>query len=123
MKPSHAFALALIPFLTLAVAVAATWSRRIRDLFFFVMVTFAVFSDRLEVNFFSQAWYRGTTRGLQITLVEILAFGLLMGCWLGRHEEERRWFWPASLGVLLAFFIYSVVSVVNTDPSTMPAST
>ncbi len=68
------------------------------------------------MNFFSQAWYRGTTRGLQVTLIEILAFGLLMGCWLGRHEEERRWFWPASLGVLLAYFVYAVVSVVTSEP-------
>ncbi len=116
MKPSHALALALIPFFTLACAVAATWSRRVRDGFFFVMVSCAVFSERMEVNFFSQAWYRGTTRGLQVTLLEILAFGLLMGCWIGRRDESRRWFWPASFGVMLAYFIYAVVSVVTSDP-------
>lgn len=116
MKPAHAIALALIPFLTLGVAVAATWFQRVRDLFFFLMVTLAVFSERMEVNFFSEAWYRGTTRGVQITLVEIFAFGLLIGCWLGRREEERRWFWPASFGVMLIYFGYAVVSVVLSDP-------
>ena len=116
MTPAHAIALALIPFLTLAGAVAATWSRRVRDVFFFLMVGLAVLAERMEVNFFSQAWYRGTTRGIQITLVEILAFGLLIGCWLGRREEERRWFWPASLGVMLLYLAYAVVSVVVSTP-------
>ena len=116
MKPEHAIALALIPFLTLAGAVAATWSRRIRDLFFFLMVSLAVFAERMEVNFFSEAWYRGTTRGILVTLIEILAFGLLAGCWLGRRGEERRWFWPASLGMILLYFGYAVVSVVVSEP-------
>lgn len=116
MKPAHAIALALIPFLTLAAAVAATWSRRVRDAFFFVMVTCAVFSERMEVNFFSQAWYRGTTRGLQVTLIEILAFGVLTGCWLSRRDDARRWFWPASFGVMLVYFLYAVVSVVTSEP-------
>jgi O-antigen ligase len=116
MTPSHALALALIPFLALAGAVAATWSQRVRDVFFFVMVTLAVVSERMEVNFFSQAWYRGTTRGLQITLIEIVAFGLLLGCWLGRRDDARRWFWPASFGVMLAYFLYAVVSVVTSEP-------
>src|SRR5438067_645756 len=105
MKPAHAIALALIPFVAVAGAVAATWSRRVRDVFFFLMVSLAVFAERLDVNFFSQAWYRGTTRGIQVTVLELLAFCLLLGCWLGRRADERRWFWPASLGVMLAYLV------------------
>src|SRR5471032_800059 len=116
MKPAHAIALMLIPFLTLAGAVAATWFQRVRDIFFFLMVSLAVFAERMEVNFFSEAWYRGTTRGIQVTLLEILAFGLLAGCWLGRRDDARRWFWPASLGVMLVYLVYAVVSVVISEP-------
>ena len=116
MKPAHAIALMLIPFLTVAAAVAATWSRRVRDGFFFSLVTLAVFAERMEVNFFSQAWYRGTTRGLQVTLLEILAFGLLVGCGFGRRDEARRWFWPASLGLMLVYLGYAVISVVVAEP-------
>ena len=116
MKPAHAIALVLIPFLTVAGAIAVTWSRRIRDLFFFLMLSLAVLVERMDVNFFSEAWYRGTTRGLQITLIEMLAFSLLAGCLLGRREGERRWFWPASLGFMLACFAYAVVSVVISEP-------
>ena len=77
MKPAHAIALMLIPFLTVAGAVAATWSQRVRDVFFFAMVSLAVFAERMDVNFFSEAWYRGTSRGIQVTLLEILADGLV----------------------------------------------
>ena len=116
MKASHALALVLIPLLTVAGAVAATLSQRVRDAFFFLMVSLAVLAERMDVNFFSQAWYRGTTRGIQVTLLEILALGLLIGCWLGRRGQERRWFWPASLGLLLLYFVYAVVSVVTSEP-------
>ena len=116
MKPAHAIALMLIPFVTVAGAVAATWFQRVRDVFFFSMVILAVFAERMEVNFFSEAWYRGTTRGLEVTFIEILAFGLLIGCWLGRHRDERRWFWPGSLGLMLLYFGYAVLSVVVSEP-------
>jgi len=116
MKFSHAIALVLIPLLTFAGAVAATWSQRVRDVFFFFMVCFAVLAERMDVNFFSQAWYRGTTRGIQVTLLVIVAFGLLVGCLLGRGTEKPRWFWPASLGLLLLYLVYAVVSVVVSTP-------
>src|SRR5512140_1507109 len=121
MKLEHAIALIVIPLLTVAAAAAATWFQRARDIFFFAMVTLAVFAGRMEVNFFSQAWYRGTTRGIQITLIEILAFAVLIGCWLGpdadeRRRDDRRWFWPASLGLMLIFLLYAVVSVVVSQP-------
>src|SRR5581483_5365163 len=116
MKPAHAIALALIPFLTVAAAVVATWFQRVRDIFFFLMVSLAVLAERLDVNFFSEAWYRGTTRGIQVTLLEILAFGVLMGCWLGPQAVERRVFWPASLGLLLSYLSYAAISLVAAEP-------
>jgi O-antigen ligase len=92
------------------------WFRRIRDIFFFLMVVLAVFAERLDVNFFSQAWYRGTTRGVQVTLLEVLAFGLLLGCGLGRRRETKRWFWPASLGLMLLYFVYAGIVVAGSEP-------
>jgi hypothetical protein len=110
-------ALGLIPVFTVLGAVVAAWSQRVRDIFFFAMLSLAVVAERMDVNFFSEAWYRGTTRGIQITLVEMLAFGLLFGCWAGRRaEEERRRFWPGSLGLILLFFVYAGISVVISQP-------
>jgi O-antigen ligase len=115
MTTAHMIALALIPLVAISGAVAAALSRRIRDILFFMMVTLAVFTERTEVNFFSEAWYRGTTRGLEVTLVELLAFGLLYGCWASR-DPERRPFWPASLGLLLLYLAYACVSVAVSHP-------
>jgi hypothetical protein len=109
-------ALGLIPVLTILGAVVASWSQRVRDVFFFAMLSLAVVAERTDVNFFSEAWYRGTSRGIQITLVEMLAFGLLVGCWVGRRGLERRRFWPGSLGLLLLFFFYACISVVTSQP-------
>jgi hypothetical protein len=109
-------ALVLIPPLTILGAAAATWSRLIRDVFFFSMVSLAVLAERMDVNFFSQAWYRGTTRGVQITLIEMLAFGLLFGCFAGPRGAERRLFWPGSLGLILLYFLYAGVSVLVSEP-------
>ena len=116
MKPTHMLALVLIPFVTITGAFAATWSQRVRDVIFFAMVSLAIFSERMDVNFFSEAWYRGTTRGVQITLVEILAFDLLFGCWAGRRGPDRRIFWPGSLGLILLYFVYAGLTVVALEP-------
>lgn len=116
MTRGHAIALVLIPLLSVGGAVVATWSARVRDVLFFLMVSLAVLAERMDVNFFSAAWYRGTTRGVQITLLEIMALALLIGCWLGRRGEERRWFWPASLGALLLYTVYAGLSIVVSEP-------
>jgi hypothetical protein len=112
MSAMHMVALGLIPVATLAAAILASWSARIRDIYFFAMVSLAVLSERMDVNFLSEAWYRGTTRGIQITLVEILAVGLIFGCWVGRRGLERRRFWPGSLGLMLLYFAYAGLSVL-----------
>ena len=90
MTQAHMIALVLIPLVAIPGAVAATWSARVRDIFFFAMVSLAAVAERIEVNFFSEAWYRGTTRGVEVTAIELLAFALLMGCFLGRRGAERR---------------------------------
>jgi hypothetical protein len=109
-------ALALIPLGAFPGVLAAAWSARVRDIFFFAMVSLAAVAERMQVNFFSEAWYRGTTRGLEVTLVELLAFALLVGCWLGRRGPERRLFWPGSLGFLLLYFAYACASVTFSHP-------
>ncbi len=116
MTPSHIVAFLLIPPLTVAAALAATWSRLVRDIFFFAMVSLAVLVERMDVNFLSDAWYRGTTRGIQVSLVEILAFGLLFGCVFGRRAGGRRLFWPASGGLMLLYLFYSGATVLVSEP-------
>jgi hypothetical protein len=114
-------ALVLVPVLTVACTALAAWFRRMREVFFVAMVGLTVFVERMQVNFFSEGWYRGSTRGVQFTLIEILAFGVLIGCVLGRHGQERRSperriYWPGSLGLMLLFFLYAIISVVTSEP-------
>ena len=106
----------LIAPLGVAAVLAASWSRVARDVFFFAMVSLAVLSEKMDVNFFSEAWYRGTTRGIQVTFIVIIAFGLLVGCWVGRRGPDRRLFWPGSLGLILLYFCYAGVSVAMSEP-------
>ncbi len=109
-------AVVLIPVAAFSGALAAAWSRHVRDVIFFAMVSLAIFSEKMDVNFFSEAWYRGTTRGIQVTLVELLAFGLLFGCWVGQRGTDRRPYWPGSLGLILLFFAYAGLTVVVMEP-------
>ena len=44
-----------------------TLSHRIRDLFFFLMVTLSAVTEYIDVNFASQEWYRGTTCGFEVS--------------------------------------------------------
>src|SRR2546429_4970516 len=92
------------------------FSARARDLGFFLMVSAAVITDRLDVNFVSRYWYRGTTRGVEISFVDILAVGILIGSLLVPWAGRKRFYWPASLGFMLLFFLYAIFSVACSEP-------
>jgi O-antigen ligase len=121
MTPEHMIALAGIPLFTVAASLAAACSRRVRAVFFVAILGLCVFTERMQVNFFSEAWYRGTTRGIQVSLVEMLAFALLFGCWTSRRLPGRRLFWPGSLGLLLLYFLYCCFSVAASQPKVFGA--
>jgi hypothetical protein len=118
MTEPHAIALLLTALLCLAGPFLAAHSQRVRDAFFVLIVALAVFSERLEANFLSAAWYRGTTRGIEVSLPVILAFGLLAGTLLARRGAgaRPRWFWPGSLGLILLYSAYAAISVVTSQP-------
>ncbi len=116
MKPEHMVALAMIPFAVVGCAVLSACLDRARDVLFFAMVCLTVFAERIDVNFFTEAWYRGTTRGLQVTVVEILAAGVLFGCLARGRARGLRLYWPGSLGLLLLFFFYCCISVSISQP-------
>jgi O-antigen ligase len=116
MSHSHMAALVLLPILTIGAAAAAAWFERVRDIFFVAMVSLSVVAEHAQVNFFSEGWYRGSARGIQFTLIEIMAFGLLFGCIVVRRTPGRRLYWPASLGLILLYVLYCCGSVVLSQP-------
>jgi hypothetical protein len=96
--------------------VLAAYSRRARDLAFGALVFGTTLSDRLDINFLSCEWYRGTTRGIEVSFVDFLALSVLLGAWWAARRERFRPFWPSSMFMLLAYLIYSCINVALSEP-------
>ena len=107
---------ALLLFAVPASVIACCVSQRARDAAFFLIIGMAAVAYKLDVNFFSHFWYRGTTRGFEFSVMDVLAIGVLAGSVLFPRPGETRWFWPASLGLMLLFFAYACGNVAFADP-------
>jgi hypothetical protein len=64
----------------------------------------------------SREWYRGTSRGFEISVLDILALSLLVSSVLVHRREDSRGFWPASFGLMLLFFVYACFNVAISQP-------
>lgn len=116
MEAKDLVALALLLLAIPAGIIVATLFPRARDVAFFLMVAGTVITDRLDVNFLSHYWYRGTTRGLEFSLVDLLAMSVFVSSILSPRPGNSRFYWPASLGVTLVFFLYAIASVLFSEP-------
>lgn len=109
---------------------------RLRDLVFMAtmfsltaLMLFAMF----DINFLGREWYRGTSRGIQITIIDLLALILFFSVVLTRGQyvytgggspqaaammtaANRRFFVPASFWLMLAFFVYGCINVALSEP-------
>ncbi len=100
-----------------AMGVAVTClSHRARAVAFFLMIFGAVVADRLDINFLSRYWYRGSTRGLEFSFVDILAFSVFVSSFLFPRPGFKRWRWPAGLGLMLLFFAYACGATLAFEP-------
>jgi hypothetical protein len=97
------------------IACCCLW-KRARDIFFVVMVLLAPMTEFVDVNFVSRDWYRGTTRGFEVSLVDILSLSLLVGGLLAPRRGEARGYWPASFGLMILLFLYACFNVGMADP-------
>ena len=116
MTLKHLIGLVLITMAIPVTCTATTLSRRVRDLAFFGMLAGWVVTDRMDIHFFSFDLYRGSTRGVEISVLDILGLGVLVGHLLAPGSGQRRWFWPASLGFMLFYFLYCCFSVTISSP-------
>src|SRR5207302_9533263 len=96
--------------------VATCLSQRARAASFFLLILSSAFTDRVDVNFVTRYWYRAATRGFEFSLVDILAISLLISSLLLPRPGHRRWFWPASLGAIIVYFLYCCFSVAISEP-------
>src|SRR5579872_5517568 len=116
MDPKTLFGLTVIPAAFLGGIVAASVSSRIRDLFFLMLVALSPLIERLDLNYISREWYRGTSRGFEVSVLDILALSILVGTILAPRREEARAYWPASLGMMLLFFLYASFNIAISEP-------
>jgi len=54
--------------------------------------------DWLDINFLSRELYRGSTRGIEITYVDLLVLSLLLAIFISARRENFRFYWPEGLG-------------------------
>jgi hypothetical protein len=91
-------------------------SGRVRDIALFLIMATLVFDNRMCVTFLGKWWYRGSTRGLEVTLQDIMAFSLLVSAVLAPRPGRSRWRWPAGLGLMLLYFLYACGSTLAIEP-------
>jgi len=126
MGTKELFGLTVVPAAILGGIILASVSRRLRDLFFLLMIFLFTVIERVDVNFVSREWYRGSSRGFEVSIPALLAVGVLFGSLLGRrtvhplsaHVEPGycRFYLPGSLGLMLLFFFYACLNVALCDP-------
>jgi hypothetical protein len=110
------FGLTVVPAAILGGSLMACVSRRVRDVFFVLLVFLSPMIERVDVNFVSREWYRGTSRGFEFSILDILSISLLVSAVLFPPRGESRGYWPASLGLMILFFLYACGNVAACNP-------
>lgn len=90
--------------------------QRTRDVALFAFLFGAVLVDRMSVSFLGMYWYRGTSRGIEFSALDLIPLCLLVATVLVPRYQRGRFYWPASFGLLLVYFAYCFLSVWNADP-------
>jgi hypothetical protein len=116
METKHILALMILLVLSCGGVALALLSERVRAVMFFLLVFGTIYTERMDVNFFGEYWYRGTARGIEISLLDILTLSLLVGELLAPRYRERRWFWPVGLAFLVLYGIWCCWSVAVSEP-------
>lgn len=113
METKHIIALILFTAVGCAGFLAATFSQRARDLVFLGMMCFSIYAEKFDVNFLGEYWYRGTARGMCLSVTDVLAWSILAATVVAPRHPRRPWFLPASLTLMLVYFGYCVFSTVT----------
>jgi len=80
-------------------------------LLWFLMVFFTVYM--IDINFVSMEWYRGTSKGFEIGMVDITVFSLLAV--LIRRKKEFPLKRPPGSVLYFIYFFFSAISIINSD--------
>jgi hypothetical protein len=111
METKHYLALIILIALTCGSVLVQLLSQRMRDLAFFVLVSCSVLTERMDVNFLGEYWYRGTSRGMELSVIDTIAWGLLLATLIAPRYERRKWVWPAGTVFILLYFAWAALSI------------
>lgn len=99
-----AASLALVPIVT----VLASTAQRYRTWLLGILIFSTVIGDLAGVNFLSAETYRGPDRGFEVTLTDLLAWGLAISMYM-RHGAKLRFSPPGTI-TLSALFLVGLIS-------------
>jgi hypothetical protein len=116
MERKELLGLLVVPMGIMGAVVLSAVSKRIRDLFFVALVVLTPMVELVDINFVSREWYRGTSRGFEVSLLDFFSFGLLFGSLLAPRRGVSRAYLPGSLGFMILFLIYAAFNVAASDP-------
>jgi membrane protein implicated in regulation of membrane protease activity len=116
LQTKDMIAMVVLPLAVILGTVLLSLLPRLRDPAFFLMVGGQVVSDKADINILSSEWYRGTTRGFELSFVDILAWALILTTIITPMRHQKRIYWPMSLTFLLLYFGIAIYSVVTSEP-------
>ena len=118
MTLKHLLGLVLISLAVPAVCATTTLSRRARELAFLAMLAGWVVTDRMDIHFFSFDLYRGSTRGVEISVLDVLGLGVLIGQLLAPGPGQKRWFSDSQSGIYfppVGFLFFALQRILPTS--------
>src|SRR4051812_29583672 len=101
--------LLLLPIGCIAMTILLLIRPQLRVASLFLLTAGLPASGMFDINIFSAYWYRGTTRGFEFTVFDVIAVGMLFSSLISPRAEQRRWYWPASLGLMVIFLGYCAI--------------
>lgn len=96
-----------------AATILAYSSRKIEKMAWIIMISFGFLGDHASINFFSYEWYRGTSRGMEVTLVDLFTLVIFFLMLLKRGFKIKLII-PGIFFYLL-YFLLSILSVMNAE--------
>lgn len=97
-------------------ALVTSYSNRIKELIFIVFIFSTAFINRYDINLIYRGWYRAPTRGLEVSFIDLLALILLIGFLIKSYRNRELFYWPASLGLMLAYLGYASLTIILFEP-------
>ena len=69
--------------------------------------------NQVSINFFSHETYRGTSRGMEVSLVYLIGIAMIIGMYI--LYRKRPLFPDAGSKIYLVYFILCLPSLINAD--------